>query len=227
MSNLPTTPRSRVRRVTAFGAGVVALAGGIVAASPAGSASAATCSAVDVVFARGTGERQGLGITGGPFVSSLTEALAGRTVSSYAVVYAANFSQTSAGPGSTDLVNHVAAVAAACPSTSFVLGGYSQGATVVDNAIGLRTTSSSSGTVLPTALAPKVKAIVVFGNPLGLQRQTIETASATYGARARSYCNTGDPVCGNGGNFAAHLQYASNGSTTAGAQFAATKVNAG
>jgi len=67
----------------------------------------------------------------------------------------------------------------------------------------------------------------VFGNPLGLQRQTIETASPTDGARATSYSKTGDPVCGNGINFAGHLQYVSNGSAAAGAQFAATKVTAG
>lgn len=140
---------------------------------------------------------------GRPFTSSLAADLAGRSVSTYAVDYAANTSQTSAGPGSVDLVNHVTSVAASCPGTVFVLGGYSQGATVVDNAIGIRTTSSGSGAVLPAALASRVKAIVVFGNPLGLQRQTIETASTTHGPKAKSYCNTGDPLCGNGFNVRA------------------------
>lgn len=215
------------RRVLGLTATTLTLAGGLVALAPIAPAVAATCTTVDVSFARGTGERAGLGSVGTPFSQSLTRDLSGKTVSVYAVNYAANSSQSSAGPGSTDLVNHVTSLAASCPGTVFVLGGYSQGATVIDNAIGLRTSSSSSGSVLPTALAPRVKALVVFGNPLGIQRQTIETASPTYGPKAKSYCNTGDPVCGNGGNFAAHLQYASNGSTTQGAQFAATKVNAG
>ncbi|HEU0103791.1 MAG TPA: cutinase family protein [Mycobacteriales bacterium] len=184
---------------------------------------AAACADVDVSFARGTGEAPGLGIVGGPFVSSLTAALPGRTVSTYAVNYAANTAQTSAGPGATDLTNHVTSVAAACPGTQFVLGGYSQGASVVDIALGIRT-GTSTGTALPAALSGRVAAVVVFGNPLGLQRQTIATASRTYGARSRDYCNTGDPVCGNGFNFAAHLTYASNGSTAAGAAFAAGLV---
>lgn len=214
----------RIKAGLAATGATVVVASGLMAVLPATTASAATCSAVDVSFARGTGEAAGLGIVGRPFTTSLTSDLSGRTVSTYAVNYAANSSQSSAGPGSVDLVNHVTSVAAACPATVFVLGGYSQGATVVDNAIGLRTSSSSSGAVLPAALAPRVKAIVVFGNPLGLQRQTIETASATYGSKAKSFCNSGDPVCGGGFNFAAHLQYATNGTTTTGAQFAAAKV---
>ncbi len=218
--------RSLARRSTCLtGAAVAVLGGSLVALAPA--ATAATCSAVDVSFARGTGESAGLGTVGRPFVSSLTSDLSGTSVASYAVNYTANISQSSAGPGSTDLVNHVTSVAASCPDTVFVLGGYSQGATVVDKALGIRTSTGGTGTALPSSLAGRVKAIVVFGNPLGLQRQTIETASPTYGAKAESFCNTGDPVCGNGGNFAAHLQYASNGSTTTGAQFAATKVRAG
>lgn len=197
---------------------VVALAGGTHAS--AATPAATTCSAVDVSFARGTGEPAGLGTVGTPFTTSLRSDLGTSSVSVYAVNYAANVSQSSAAPGSADLVNHVTSVAASCPSTVFVLGGYSQGASVVDYALGL----FSGGTVLPSSLAPRVKAIVVFGNPLGLERKTIETASPTYGAAAKSYCNTGDPVCGNGFNVAAHLQYATNGSTTTGAQFAATKV---
>lgn len=175
----------------------------------------------------GTSEPQGLGSVGTPFTNSLKADLPNRTVSVYAVNYAANSNQSSAGPGSTDLVNRVTSVAASCPSTVFVLGGYSQGATVVDNTIGLRTSSSSNGSVLPSALSSRVAALVVFGNLIGIQHQTIETASAVYGPKAKSFCNTADPVCGNGNNFSAHLRYARNGSTTTGAQFAATKVNGG
>ncbi|MET3806511.1 cutinase [Nakamurella sp. UYEF19] len=224
MTRHHTARPNRIRKSFVTAAATTVIAAGLVAVVPATTASAATCSAVDVSFARGTGEAAGLGTVGRPFTSSLISSMPGRSVSTYAVDYAANTSQSSAGPGSIDLVNHVTSVAAACPSTVFVLGGYSQGATVIDNAIGLRTSSSGSGAVLPAAVAPRVKAVVVFGNPLGLQRQTIETASAPYGSRAKSFCNNGDPVCGGGYNFAAHLQYASNGSTTTGAQFAAAKI---
>ncbi|MGA9873769.1 MAG: cutinase family protein [Rhodococcus sp. (in: high G+C Gram-positive bacteria)] len=194
---------------------------------PAAVATAAPCSDIDISFARGTGEFPGVGITGGPFASSLASQLPGRSVSTYAVNYAASFGQTSAGPGSRDLVAHVTSVAAACPDTEFVLGGYSQGATVVSNALGLRTASSATGAVLPEGVARRVKAVVVFGNPLGLTRQTIERSSSTYGSRAKSFCNFGDPVCQLGGfNTFAHLTYATNGSTTQGATFAAAAVGA-
>lgn len=179
------------------------------------------------MFARGTGESPGLGIIGRPFVSALTSALSDRTVSSYAVDYAANTSQSSAGPGATDMSNRISSVAAACPGTSFVIGGYSQGATVTTIAVGVNS-GSSSGTPIPAALVPRVKAVVVFGNPLGLRRQTIASASAVYGPKSRDYCNSSDSVCGryqptgSGG----HTSYASNGSPTQGANFATGLVRA-
>lgn len=221
---MPLPALSRTARLVA---GLTLVAGSALAGfAVTAPTAAAACSDVDVSFARGTGETAGLGTVGRPFVSSLTADLSGRTVSSYAVDYAANSSQSSAGPGATDLTNHVTSLAASCPNTQFVLGGYSQGATVVDIALGI-STGTSTGTAIPTSLAPRVKAVVVFGNPLGLQRQTIATASTLYGPRSRDYCNAGDPVCGNGSNISAHLAYASNGSTTDGAQFAAGLITTG
>ncbi|GHF22966.1 hypothetical protein GCM10017786_66310 [Amycolatopsis deserti] len=35
--------------------------------------------------------------------------------------------------------NHIKSTAAACPGTKFAIGGYSQGASVTDIAIGIRT----------------------------------------------------------------------------------------
>ena len=199
----------------------VCLAGGLTAATS--QSQAAACAEVEVVFARGTGEMPGLGITGGPFVRSLQQELSGRTVTSYAVDYAANAAQTSAGPGATDMSSHVREVAAACPGTRFVLGGYSQGATVTDLALGIRF-GTTSGTAIPADLADRVAAVVVFGNPLGMTGRTIAQSSPTYGSRSRDYCNPGDPVCGGGANMAAHLAYASNGATADGARFAAGLV---
>lgn len=220
----------RILRAAAHLLTTAAVLGTAVAATVVGTAgpASAACSDVDVVFARGTGETPGLGITGRPFVSALTSQLTDRTVSSYAVDYAANTSQTSAGPGATDMSRHVSEVAAACPGTRFVLGGYSQGATVTDIALGIRT-GTTTGTPVPAALADRVVAVVVFGNPLGLQGgQTIATASPTYGPRSVDYCNSSDTVCGSQpkNGTGSHLSYASNGATTAGASFAAARVRA-
>lgn len=212
------------KRLASYSVAALAVSAFFVA-QPSGVANAAPCSDVDVSFARGTGEFPGLGITGRPFVDRLKSELSDRSVSTYAVNYAADFTQASAGPGSRDLVAHLTSVAASCPSTTFVIAGYSQGATVVTNAVGVRTTSSITGAVIPADIADRIDAVVVFGNPLGLRGSKIETASATYGPRTRSFCNFGDPVCQIGGfNAFAHVQYGTNGSTTEGAQFAAAQV---
>lgn len=195
-------------------------------ASPTQTASAsAACPNVNVVFARGTGEPPGLGMVGTPFASAVAAGLPGMTVTDYAVNYAANVSQTSAGPGATDMSQHIVSMAAQCPNTQFVIGGYSQGASVTDIAIGIPT-SLGTGMAIPASLASRIDAVVAFGNPLRLSGQTIVADSALYGAKADEFCNVGDPVCGNGADIAAHLMYAANGDAAAGAQFAAQKVTA-
>lgn len=204
--------------------------GAVLAAATAGTAvavttvsNAATCSDVDVVFARGTGEPAGLGITGGPFLQAVQRDLPGKTVSNHPVDYPADVAQAGDGQGATEMSEHVKQVAAQCPATKFILGGYSQGASVTDIALGIRTALGSGGTI-PPALADNVAAVAVFGNPLRLFGQDIPRASQTFGAKAIDLCNAGDPVCGNGGDITAHLTYATNGSTTKAAQFAADKV---
>lgn len=184
---------------------------------------AGTCSDVELVFARGTGEPQGLGIVGRPLERALAAALPQERVGSFAVVYAAAGNQSSAGPGATNMSRHITEVAASCPDTRFVIGGYSQGASVTDIAMGIRG-AGSRGEAIPAALADRVAAVVVFGNPLGLQRRTIAASSAVFGPKAKEFCNTGDPVCGGGRNFAAHLAYPRNGSVQQAATFAAGKI---
>lgn len=182
------------------------------------------CSDVQLVFARGTGEPQGLGVLGRPLAQALARELPGQSVSSFAVVYAAASNQRSAGPGATDMSRHIAGVAADCPETQFVIGGYSQGASVTDIAIGIRG-AGTAGETIPEELNDRVSAVVVFGNPLGLQRRTIAQSSPEFGPKAKEFCATGDPVCGGGNNFAAHLAYARNGDVQEAAEFAAGKIN--
>ncbi|GHF22973.1 hypothetical protein GCM10017786_66320 [Amycolatopsis deserti] len=82
----------QLRNLTLLACAVLALAG-------TATADAAACSDLEVVFARGSGEAPGLGITGTPLVSDVKSALPSASVSSYAVDYAASYDQTSAGPG--------------------------------------------------------------------------------------------------------------------------------
>ena len=216
---MPLFTRTRLAVLGALG---ILAAGSGVAVAAAPAPAALGCSAVDVAFARGTLDP---GIVGPPFENALKRDLPGTSVSTYSVNYAAGVLQLSAGAGATDMTNHVVSVAARCPSTKFVLGGYSQGASVTDIAIGIRT-FLGSGKTIPTSLAPRIKAVVVFGNPLSLYGTTIARASTLYGPKSDSFCNTGDPVCANGFNILAHLAYGTNGSTTEAAAFAAQKVKA-
>ncbi|PAZ10017.1 cutinase [Streptomyces sp. SA15] len=189
------------------------------------TASAAPCSDIDVVAARGTFEPGRLGlIVGDPVFSALEKKLTGKTLSSYAVDYPANLSLTSAAQGNRDLVNHVNSQAAACPNQRFVLVGYSQGANVVDNSIGISSAGAVVGSpivaTLPAAVEPKVAAVLLFGNPI---RALGKSVTGTYQSRTFDICAEGDPVCENGGgDTGAHLSYRDD--ADAAAAFAAGKV---
>jgi len=208
------------RAVAAVWVAVAAVTAGVTAT--AAPAAAAVCTDIHVVFARGTADLQPLGIVGGPFVDAVRANSLGRSVSAYGVNYAAAIDQSSAGAGATDMTNHVVQYAADCPSARIVVGGYSQGASATDIALGIPTVLGS-GRAIPPNLAPRISAVVVFGNPLRLQGQSINSASRTYGGRALDDCNAGDPICGGGINILAHLTYGFDGSAAAGGAFAAQR----
>ncbi|WP_406129862.1 cutinase family protein [Streptomyces sp. NBC_00989] len=189
------------------------------------AASAATCSDLDVVAARGTFEPGTLGlIVGDPVFSALQQKITGKSLSSYAVNYPADLSLTSAATGNADVVNHVKAQAAACPNQRFILVGYSQGANVVDNSIGISSDGAVVGSpivaTIPAAVEPKVAAVLLFGNPI---RALGKSVTGTYQSRTIDFCANGDPICQNGGtDVLAHLGYTSD--AAAAATFAAGKV---
>lgn len=189
----------------------LSLAGGAgLATLSAPPAMAAACSDVEVVAARGTFEPGTLGfIVGDPVYSALQKKAVGKSLSSYKVNYPADLSPTSAAQGNLDLVNHVRSQAAACPGQKFVLVGYSQGANVVDNSIGISSAGAVVGSpivaTLPAALEPKVAAVLLFGNPI---RALGKSVTGTYQSRTLDLCAQGDPVCENGGgDVGAHLSY--------------------
>ncbi|MDO0935646.1 cutinase family protein [Streptomyces sp. DG2A-72] len=201
------------------------LGGASVATLTAPSASAVACSDIEVVAARGTFEPGTLGfIVGDPVYSALQKKLTGKTLSSYKVNYPADLSPTSAARGNADLVNHVNSQASACPNQRFILVGYSQGANVVDNSIGISSAGAVVGSpivaTLPAAVEPKVAAVLLFGNPI---RALGKSVTGTYQSRTIDFCAKGDPICENGGNdMGAHLGYTAD--ADAAAAFAAGKV---
>ncbi|WP_141203168.1 cutinase family protein [Streptomyces griseorubiginosus] len=199
--------------------------GATVATVTAPSATAAACSDIDVVAARGTFEPGTLGfIVGDPVFSALQRKLTGRNLSSYWVNYPADLSPTSAAQGNADLVNHVKSQASTCPNQRFILVGYSQGANVVDNSIGISSAGAVVGSpivaTLPAAVEPRVAAVLLFGNPI---RAIGKSVTGTYQSRTIDFCAQGDPVCQAGGNDTlAHLGYTAD--ADAAAAFAAGKV---
>jgi cutinase len=188
------------------------------------TAAAATCSTVDVVVARGTAEPGRLGIVvGDPVYGALQASLAGRSTTSYPVNYPATLDPASVGLGNTDLVRNLTAQASACPDQRFILVGYSQGANVVDNSIGISSQGALVGgpitATLPASIAPRVAAVLLFGNPI---RALGRSVTGTYQDRTLDLCAAGDPVCGGGTNFLAHLSYGQKAGQAA--AFAAARV---
>jgi cutinase len=181
---------------------------------------------VEVVFARGTAEPAGLGREGQAFVDSLRGAVKGKTVSTYAVNYPASYDFMEAAVGADDASAHVQATAASCPDTTIVLGGYSQGAAVIDFITVASSPVFGFTNVMPPEVADHVSAVAVLGNPSAKFGHPLTEFSPLYGAKTIDLCNGADPVCSGGDDRAAHSLYVETGLTGQAASFAADRVNA-
>lgn len=202
----------------------VALAVSATAVAPA--ATAQPCSDVMVVFARGTGEPPGIGRVGQAFVDALRPYLGARSLATYGVNYPATYDFALASDGASDATAFVTSTAQACPATRIVLGGFSQGAAVVDMLGGIPPLGNrigATGPALPAAVAPNVAAVAVFGNPATKFGNPI-TSSPNLGARAIDLCKDGDPICSGGRNPFAHSDYVQAGLTSQAAGFVAALI---
>ncbi|KAA0091453.1 cutinase family protein [Mycolicibacterium sp. P1-18] len=203
--------------------------GGLIGASllavgtPVASA-APKCSDVEVVFARGTDEPVGVGREGQAFIDSLKSNLKGRTVGVYAVNYPASHEFMQATAGASDAAAHVQLTTSTCPNTKIVLGGYSQGAAVIDGITGDPARLFGLGQPMPPEVADHVAAVAVFGNPLNRFGGPLTALSPLYGAKTIDLCNGADPVCSPGDDRPAHSQYVEAGLTGQAAAFAADRV---
>src|SRR5882762_9929513 len=189
-----------VRRIAHFAGAVTVALGAVVLGAAAPSASAQPCPDVEVVFARGTGEPPGVGGVGQAFVDSVRAQSGGRSVEVYAVNYPASsdFADRKAFAGTVvdgirDAGAHIQSMAANCPATRMVLGGYSQGAAVID----------ISTTAMPTQVADHVAAAALFGGPKSAFADTLSpgplpTIGAAYAAKTIDLCVPNDPICSNG-----------------------------
>jgi trehalose dimycolate hydrolase len=200
------------------------------AAAPPATA-AGPCSDVEVVFARGTGEPGGVGTIGQSFIDALRPQLGGRVLTSYGVNYPADYDFLNAATGADDAETHIQTLVSQCPNTKIVLGGFSQGAAVVDmlasipplgNKIGGlqdRFHDIGEGAPLSPDLVPHIAAVAVFGNPS--TKFSIPVTNSVFGDRAIDLCKDGDPICSRGRNPFAHSDYATSGMTAQAANFVA------
>jgi cutinase len=171
------------------------------------SASADDCPDVEVTFARGTDEPPGLGRVGQALVDALRQQT-GMNIGAYPVNYKASLLQLHTDDGSSDAVSHIKSMADKCPNTPQVLGGYSQGASVVDIVTGDSVGGILRGTALPAQYANVVAAVVTFGNVGDRSGAPITAESALFGSKAMDLCNPADPIChaGPGNAWTGHTE---------------------
>jgi cutinase len=193
----------RLRRAVALLAPTLLAPMLVIAPAPVASAA---CPDAEVVFARGREEPPGVGAVGDAFVNSLR----GKTrmsVGVYGVNYPANI--ITAG-GANDMRAHIQSMAASCPNTREVLGGYSLGAEVVDRMMW-------GG--LPPGVDQHVAAVALFGNGT-------RNIAPAFAGKTIDQCAQGDPICGRGTNWPSHLQpsYIGSGLVDQAAGFAASRL---
>ncbi len=200
----PEGYKQQMRVVEKAAALLVAAVAAITSSIVFAPVASADCPDIEVIFARGTDDSGGLGDVGGSFVNALSGKVGGRSVGSYAVNYPASYDFLGAALGANDASAHVQYMMGACPSTRLVLGGYSQGAAVMDVIAAVPIPAIGFDNPLPPNAPDFVAAIAVFGNPsakLGLPL----TMSPVWGGRAIDLCNGDDPICQtNGESVAAH-----------------------
>lgn len=175
-------------------------------------AQASPCPDVELIFARGTSEPNGIGRVGQAFADRLQADLGGRSLGTYGVNYPASYDFLTAADGATDATNRLASMADRCPSTRFILGGYSQGAAVVDMLMGIPPLGTKVGDVgsappLPANLADRVAAVAAFGNPSTKFGIPVSAAMVPFAGKGIDLCNDGDPICSQGRNPFAHTSY--------------------
>jgi cutinase len=177
------------RLVTFTLAGVLAAALMLAPAVVIPTASA-SCSPIEVVFARGRTESPGAGVIGNSFVSALRSRV-NRPVSLYAVRYPAD---TEVDIGANDMSAHVQNTINGCPDTRIVLGGYSLGAAVTDVVVAAPIAAFGFTNPLPPGADQHIAAVALFGN--GSQWVgPITNFNPAYNDRTIDLCHGTDPIC--------------------------------
>jgi cutinase len=228
----------RVRRLAGAVGVAPMLAASVLLSMPIPAASADPCPDVEVVFARGSGEPPGIGSVGGPFVDALRSQIGSRSLGVYPVNYPASTDFSSAAfplgviDGIRDAGTHIQSMAANCPKTREVLGGYSQGAAVAGYVTSAAVPAGVPAAAVPPPMPPEianhVAAVTLFGTPSAQFLQQygapLITIGPLYQPKTLELCADGDGICGPGGSPVAHALYTVNGMTGQAASYAASHL---
>lgn len=220
----------RIGHFAGFGAATVLAAAALLvgpSAAPAAvpSATANDCPDVEVIFARGTAEPAGLGRVGQAFVDSLRQQT-GLNIDVYGVNYPAGRLQLGGGDGANDTISRIKNAVQACPNTKIVLGGYSQGASVIDIVAGVPVGGVTWGNSLPAQYVDNIAAVATFGNIADRSGSPISSQSSLLGSKAIDLCNSTDPICheGPGNQWSGHTEGYVPTYTSQAATFVAAKL---
>jgi cutinase len=213
--------------------GAVTVASWALLRAPVPSASAEPCPDVEVVFARGTTEEPGVGPTGQAFVDALRPRVGAKSIGVYPVDYPATIDFPTAVDGIYDASDHVRSMAANCPNTKLVLGGFSQGAAVMGFVTANVIPDGAPAGVpnpMPPDVADRVAAVALFGKPntrfMRAINEPLIEVGPLYADKTIDLCVPDDPICSSGSDFSAHtpLQYVETGMVDQAATFAASRL---
>jgi len=172
---------------------VVSVISAVAATLLAPPAQAATCPQAEVIFARGAHEPPGAGLVGDAFVDAL-RSKTNKSVGLYAVNYSAEIDFV---PGADDMSRRIQYVAANCPETRLVLGGYSLGAAVTDIVLAVPSPILGFNEPLPPSMNDHIAAVALFGNGTQKVFGPVSEINPIFGAKTIDLCTAGDPICNN------------------------------
>lgn len=197
----------RPRRVAENAAAALLIAAAFLITPGLAPPASAACPSAEVLFARGTDEPPGVGKVGQAFINSLRRQTLFKTIGAYAVKYPANRDFMAAAQGANDASNHIQQMAKVCPRTKLVLGGYSQGAAVMDIVAAAPMAGLGFTKPLPAQAGRHVAAVALFGNPTNRTPRLIGAINPDFKSKIIDVCNPGDPICSGGIEWNAHVSY--------------------